>query len=222
MGDLEKESQNFFLLVKLIVDVGTSVLRDVLLNVLAPDTLDNILQTNINKINSLRFGRAKVLFDREFSLLTETPPDLEKFDITLLVKIFRNICPSICSNFVPFSPYDTGLANDILQLRDIRNSILAHKASTRVTNAEFQTLWSDVRTVISRIDNHGSTGLKQKVEDTIDNMLTENINQSRPDDLPRNWHQENTKELDDIQNELKQQVCFFLIYTQNKEEGKGQ
>ena len=49
MADWEKESQNFFRLVKLIDDVGSSVLRDVLLNVLAPDTLDNILQRNIHK-----------------------------------------------------------------------------------------------------------------------------------------------------------------------------
>ena len=33
MADWEKESQNFFRLVKLIDDVGLSVLRDVLLNV---------------------------------------------------------------------------------------------------------------------------------------------------------------------------------------------
>ena len=227
MADREKESQNFFRMVKLIVDVGSSVLRDVLLNVLAPDTLDNVLQTNIPKINRLYYGIPKVLFANEFSLLTETPPDPEKFDITLLVKVFRNICPSICPNLVPASynwspqsppgPNDTSLADDIYRMRDFRNSIFAHIASTRVTNAEFQTLWPAVRTVISRMAVYGSTGLKQKIKDTIDNLLTDNINPSRLDDLLKilqNWHQEDKKELEEIKNELnelKRQVCI-LIY----------
>ena len=88
-------------MVKLIFDVGSSVLRDVLLNVLAADTLETVLQINAHKIYSLHYGRPKVLFDSEFRLLTETPPDPEKFDITLPVKIFRNISPSICPNLVP-------------------------------------------------------------------------------------------------------------------------
>ena len=33
------------------------------------------------------------------------------------------------------------------------------------------------------MSNYGSTGLKQKIKDIIDNLLTENINQSRLDDL---------------------------------------
>ena len=219
MADRDKESQNFFRMVKLIVDVGSSVLRDVLLKALAPDTLDNILQTNIYKINTLHYGIPKVLFDDEFSLLTETPPDPEKFDITLLVKIFRSICPSICPHLVPLThnwnpqsppgPSAISLADDIHRMRDFRNSIFAHIASTRVTNAKFLSLWPEVRTVIIRMASHGSTGLKQKIEDTIDNLLTEDISQSRLDDLLKtlqNWHQEDKKEFEDIKNELKRQV----------------
>ena len=54
------------------------------------------------------------------------------------------------------------------------------------------------------MSNYGSTGLKQKIGDIIDNLLTENINESRLDDLLKilqNWHQEDKKELEDIKNE---------------------
>ena len=221
MADREKESQNFFWMVRLIVDVGSSVLRDVLLNAFAPDTLDKVLQANASKINALGRGKNKILFDNEFTLLTETPPDAEKFDITLLVKLFRHLCPSICPNLVPPNynwnqkqpprPNDISLADDIKRMRDFRNSIFAHRANTRLPNDEFQTLWPEVRTVISRMSSHGRTGLKQKIEDTIDNILTDNIDKSRLDDLLEKlkiWHQEDKKELEDIKNELKQQVCF--------------
>ena len=218
MADRE-ESQNFFRMVRLIVDVSASVLRDVLLNVLAPDTLNNVLQGYTHKIG--RLYNTGVLYDNEFRLLTDTPPDPEKFDITLLVKVFRIISPSISRNLVPRdhewstqsepSPSDTSLADDIHRMRDFRNSIFAHIASTRVTNREFQTLLLQVQIVISRMAKHGSQGLKQKIQDTINDLLTENIDQSRFVDLLKilmNWHQEDNKKLEDIDNELKQQVCF--------------
>ena len=63
-------------------------------------------------------------------------------------------------------------------MRDFRNSIFAHIASTRVLNVEFQTIWPEVRTAISRMSSYGSKGLKQTIEDIIDNLSTENINQS--------------------------------------------
>ena len=53
------------------------------------------------------------------------------------------------------------------------------------------------------MSNYGSTGLKQKIEDIIDNLLTENINKSRLDDLLKilqNWHQEDKKELEELED----------------------
>ena len=206
-------------MVRLIVDVSSSVLRDVLLNILAPKTLNNVLQGYIHKIG--RLHNTGVLYDNEFRLLTDTPPDPEKFDITLLVKVFRIISPSIPRNLVPPDhewspqspprPSDRSLADDIHRMRDFRNSIFAHIASTSLTNVEFQTLWLKVQIVISRMAKHGSKGLEQKIKDTIDNLLKENIDKSRFDDLLKilqKWHQEDKKELEDINNELKQQVCF--------------
>ena len=73
------------------------------------------------------------------------------------------------------------------------------------------------RTAISRMSSYGSTGLKQKIEDIIDNLSTENINQSRQDDLLKilkNWHQEDKKGLEEIKDDFKQQVCLFGVYTQ--------
>ena len=55
-------------------------------------------------------------------------------------------------------------------MRDFRNSIFAHIASTRVLNVEFQTIWPEVRTAISRMSSYGSKGLKQTIEDIIDNL----------------------------------------------------
>ena len=218
------ESENFFRLVRLIVDVGSEVLRDVLLHVIEPDTLDNVLQTNRHIIDNLYYGRQRVLFDNEYNILTETPTNPHKFDITLLVKTFRNICPSVCPNLIPPKydwspqsppgPNDTRLADDIHRLRDIRNSIFAHITSTKVTDDEFQDLWAEIRAVISRTAGHGSSGLKPSIEDTIDNMISENVNPSSCESLLttiRCWRDQDEKQHQNIFNELKKHVsnCFI-------------
>ena len=223
MAGADKESENFFRLVELIVDVGSEVLRDVLLHIIQPGTLTTILQTHRRTIDNLYCKR--ILFDNEYNVLTETTPNSDKFDITLLVRIFRNICPSICPNLIPPKydwspqsppgPNDTSLADDIYRLRDFRNSIFAHITSTKVTNDEFQDLWAEIKSVISRVAGHGSPGMKEKVQNKINRLITENDNPSSLEDLLkvfREWHEEDEKELDNIKKELKQQVCSFGIH----------
>ena len=218
------ESENFFRLVKLIVDVGSEVLRDVLLRVIEPDTLDSVLQTYRHTIDSLYYGRQRVLFDNEYNILTETPTNPHKFDITLLVKIFRNICPLVCPNLIPPKydwspqsppgPNDTSLADDIHRLRDIRNSIFAHITSTKVTNDEFQDLWAEIRAVISRTASHGNSGLKPRIDDTIDNLISEDLSPSSCDSLLttiRYWRDQDERHHQNILIELKK-TCKQLFY----------
>ena len=73
------------------------------------------------------------------------------------------------------------------------------------------------------MSSYGSTGLKQKIEDIIDNLSTENINQSRQDDLLKilqNWHQEDkgSKRLRMILS--NRYACF--VCTHSKKGGKDQ
>ena len=233
MVDTNKESEYFFRLVKLIVDISSEVLRDVLLHVLKPDTLDNVLQTNRHTIDLLYYGRRKVFYDNEFRVLTETPPNPDKFDITLLVKTFRNICPLICPNLIspnhdwgpqsPPGPNNISLADDIHRLRDVRNSIFAHITNTRVTHDEFQHLWTEITDVISRTAGHGRPELKQHIEDTINNQITENVNPSSCESQSllttiRCWRDEDDKQHQNILNELKTQVniCFYVVNSAGK------
>ena len=220
MAEWNAESENFFRLVTLIVDVGSKVLRDVLLHIISPDTFDKFIQSNIHIINHLYYNRPKVLFPNEFNLLNETPPDPEKFDITLLVKIFRNIISSIRPNIVPPNynwgtqfppgPADIGLADDIYRLREFRNSIFAHISNTRVTNVRFQVLWIEIGTVISRVAGHGSRGFKKTIEDTIHELKTVTVPQSSAVCLLttlKAWHDEDER-FQDIKTELELQVCY--------------
>ena len=178
MADGIQESANFFRLIKVIVDNGSEVLRDVILQKVQPDTLDNVILTNMTKINWLH--KRRILFDEQYSLLTEAPPDPEKFDISLLTIILRNICPNVPAPMrgwdsrVP-DPTDVSLGADILRLQNVRNTISAHSPNTRVTDVDFENIWSDVSAVIVRISNHGSL---RNIRGRIDAVKTENLDPS--------------------------------------------
>ena len=168
--DFVEESALFFRLIYLVVDVGSEVLRDVLLEIVKPDTLETVFQNSRAIIYTLLQKRA--LFQEQYDLLTKTPPDPEEFDISLLVKIFRNICPSVTPQGfnwgVDPDADDLSLAADLKRLLNIRNSVYAHRNSTKVTNTEFKTLWSDLSHIIERISQQGSgkySDIQQKNRD---------------------------------------------------------
>ena len=219
MAESNAETENFFRLAKLIIDIGPKVLRDVLLHIISPDTFDKFIQSNMHIINRLYYNRPKVLFENEFKLLNERHPDPEKFDVTLLVKIFRNIISSVYPNIIPPNynwgsppgPADIGLADDIYRLREFRNSIFAHISNTRVTNVRFEVLWCNIGTVLSRAAGHGSLGFKKTIQDRIHELKTETVPQSSAMCLLTTlkvWRDEDER-FQDIKTEMKLQVCYM-------------
>ena len=210
-----KESANFFRLIKVIVDVGSEVMRDVIRQKVLPDTLGNVVQTNIAKIDRLK--KENILFNEQYNLLTQVPPDPEKFDISLLRIILRNICPNVPAPMHGWDkdpdPTDFSLGADILRLQKFRNTISAHTPNTRMTDVDFENTWLDVRTVIVRVSNHGSL---QNVAGRIDAVKTEHLDplSSQMQKLLKvfcDWQKQN--EMDQtILEKLEKQVNNHVTY----------
>ena len=159
IGNQTEESANFYRLVTLIVDFGSEILQDVLLHLLKPSRLEAVLQANTITIDNL--VRTKVIFRKQYDLLTNITPNVEEFDISLLVVIFRNICPNVPAPILGWNVKepdvnDFSLAADLLRLRNIRNEVYAHRSSTNVTKVVFETLWLELTAIIERISRHGS------------------------------------------------------------------
>ena len=175
----DKETANFFRLVKVLVDLGSEALRDVMQQVLLPDTLATAVSSNMRKIDKLH--KKRILFDDQYDLLTEVPPQPKKFDISLLTIILRNLCPGVPAPLSGWSkeldPSDLNLGADIVRLRNIRNSVSAHTASTRVTDADFENIWAKVTTVVVRISKHGSPILLD-IPERIEAVKSENLDPS--------------------------------------------
>ena len=86
---VSEEKTNGTRLARLLVDVGTHVLRKVLHSVHPPATLQQELNNNRPKL------KRYVKFDEQWETLFPTsgdPPDSKTFDITLLHLLLREIC----------------------------------------------------------------------------------------------------------------------------------
>ena len=171
-----EESANFFRLIRLVVDEGSHVLRDLLLQIIYPESLDKFLQRNINIINTPQ--QKKLLFQDQYALLTKTPAvQPEELDITLLCWIFRNICNISPTNGwqIPPGATDFSRGDDIYRLRDIRNKIIAHIATTQVPSADFKKLWVEISDIITRLAQHGSPQMQQNISGIIQSIRSEEL-----------------------------------------------
>ena len=91
--DVSEEKTNGTRLARLLVDVGTHVLRKAFHSVHPTATLQRVLNNNLSTLQSLKSRR--VIFDDPWEKLfpcSGDPPDSKTFDITLLHLLLREIC----------------------------------------------------------------------------------------------------------------------------------
>ena len=148
-----------------LYDVGSEVLRDVMLQLLQPDTLEEALQSSKSKICEL--CEMQLLSRQDYDLLKEVPPHPEKFDIHLLTKILIHICPGVT---VPQKEWfripdrtDSSLGSDIMRLEYM------------AFLPEFQPGdLAKVEAFLVRISKHGSQAI-QNIQEKIEARKTDKL-----------------------------------------------
>ncbi|CAB3983692.1 Hypothetical predicted protein [Paramuricea clavata] len=137
-----------FKLMRLIVDGGTEVLRNVFLTI-HPGNLHAVLSTHHPTLYSL-FKTKKIITQPQWDKLYPSPPtipNIQEFDITLLVILLRNICglspPSTGWNAMPGSTDNSRQAN-IVRIKLFRNNFFGHVPGTNVSRLDFEVHWVEV------------------------------------------------------------------------------
>ena len=171
----QQQSCNYYRLVTLLIDIGGEVLRDELLKEIPLNTFGNVLQNNINLLTRLR--NMKVLTEPQFALLLESPPDPNKFDVSLLVALLRNLCPHIkpvpdWTIGVP-GPTDHSIGAELLRIKNIRNTKM-HIPTTVMPKSTFQPLWTELAAIIHSIAFQVSQECCFKISKKI--LILENAN----------------------------------------------
>lgn len=135
----------------LCVDIITLPLKDILDKSVKPADLDNRIKacqpllTGISKLNPDQ--KKKCCFN------SSNTPDYSAFDITLLYKLIRYLCPSLePPNKWGTKPTvnDVSIGDDIERIRELRNKRFAHAECGKISDDDFMELWSDAKRIIKR------------------------------------------------------------------------
>ena len=149
------ETTNYSRLCRVLVDLGTSALRDCFDSICTPPTLHTVLAANQPILQNLRSRR--IINATQWGKLFPAIPtsvSSKNFDITLLMTLLRNICglaPPMTGWDVLPAATDTSCEADIARVKYFRNVVYAHAEHASVDDSEFQRHWKDIRDTLVRL-----------------------------------------------------------------------
>ena len=164
-----KETTNYARLCRLLVDVGSQVLRSTFDKIHPPATLHTVLgSTSVHyaTLQSLYKGRKKVLNPTQWGKLypTHSPVSSAAFDITLLTVLLRNICglgpPANGWDRLPLAK-SISKADDIARVKYYRNTVYTRAHQASVDNSSFSAYWHEIREALVRL---GGAHLRAKID----------------------------------------------------------
>lgn len=128
------------------------------------DILESFIQPvdlfkEINSCPALLSGKYKLRQDQLNLCFLQPPalPDYNKFDVTLLYTLIRNLCPLLKpTKGWGKEPDDADIqtGDDIERLRLFRNNYYAHAISAAISDADFKDIWNDLNSVVNRIQKY--------------------------------------------------------------------
>ena len=151
-----KETTNYARLCRLLVDVGTRVLRDCFDSICTPKSLHTKLAANQSKLNFLR-SRLRIINATQWGKLFPAVPasvSSTDFDITLLMILLRNICglpPPIKGWDELPATSDLSREADIARVKYFRNTVYAHVEHASIDDATFNKHWKEIRDTLMRL-----------------------------------------------------------------------
>ena len=163
-----EEKTNGSKLSRLLIDGGTTVLRNVFNHHHPPANLAAKLNANYSALNNLL--RRRVLNGHQWDKLFPpggAMPDSNTFDITLLFLLLTNICglsPPPTGWHTKPSPGDNSYEANLARVKYFRNVLYGHVTSTSVDTHSFSVLWLEISSVLVALGLHQSEIDRLKAE----------------------------------------------------------
>ena len=152
-----RETTNYARLCVLLVDVSSQVLRGTFDRIRPRGRLDTVLGTPPTSDTLKSLLKRKVLNPSQWSILypaIKSSVSSEKFDITLLMVLLRNICgltpPAAGWDALP-SPTDVNCEDDLARIKYYRNTVYGHAAQASVDDVNFNDYWMKIRDTLVRL-----------------------------------------------------------------------
>ena len=180
-----EEKTNGTKLARLLIDVGTHVLKKFLDSVYPPPALAIVLKNNNARFKYLKSKH--LIFDYQWEMLFPSsgdPPDSKTFDITLLHLLIREVCkipaPSTGWHKMPAED-DESLEANITRIKCFRNE-LCHSVSTGIATDEFEDKWNNIASSLEAIE---ICAFQKKIEGLKDDRIDHGTQQSVEDQVEK-------------------------------------
>ena len=195
-----KETTNYARLCRLLVDVGTQVLRETFDRIHPPANLCTALKRPAEHAVLQSLRKKRILNATQWSKLypaIKSSVSSKDFDITLLMVLLRNICslvlPATGWDDLPAATDLTPEA-DIARVKFYRNTVYGHARQASVDDANFGAYWTDVCDALVRL---GGTDYEAAIDDLRDDCMDPEI-EDHYQELLKQWK----KDEDDIKDKL--------------------
>ena len=167
------ENENYQRLSRLIMRAGTELLRAQFDSFYPPSSLANKLSEFATKQKLFH-----VLLKPQRDLVYPAPGSFGEsrdFDISLLSQLLKTLCPTqlppLGSGWNnPPSRDDFSLTADFVRIKFYRNDIIHKFHSGELSDAEFCSLWDEIKIVLLRIASHISAETKLEWEEAINKL----------------------------------------------------
>ena len=179
-----KETTNYARLCRLLVDIGSSVLRETFDKIHPPAGLHFALTKHHSTLQLLH--KRRILNATQWGKLfpaVRTCVSSNGFDITLLTVLLRNICslspPATGWDALP-PVTDMSIEADIARVKYFRNTVYGHADQASVDDATFNIYWQDIRDPLVRlggahygvaIDDLKTECMDPEIEDHYEELL---------------------------------------------------
>ena len=152
-----KETNNYARLCRLLVDVGSQMLRSTFDQIHPPVTLHKVMgSTSVHYATLKSLRKKKVLSPKQWGKLYPSRSTVSSatFDITLLLVLLRNICglnpPSTGWDCLPPAT-NISIADDIARVKYYRNSLIGYASQASMDDSSFSAYWQEVREALVRL-----------------------------------------------------------------------
>ena len=218
-----KETTNYARLCRLLVDVGSQVLRETFDRVRPTGSLHTVLADPVVHAQLQSLRKKKVLNPSQWGKLypaIKSSVSSRDFDTTLLVVLLRNICS--------LSPPATGWDNlppvtdltteaDIARIKFFRNTVYGHATDACVDDATFSVYWNDIKDTLVRL---GGAGYRDAIDDLEKECLDPDF-EEHYQDLLRQWVKDEASIKDKL-DEFSMKLDDFISNPEKRPKLEGQ
>nr|XP_058951916.1 E3 ubiquitin-protein ligase DZIP3-like [Pocillopora verrucosa] len=163
-----KETSNYANLCRLLVEVGSVVLRELFDRICPPENLHAVLTNPLNRAKLQTLRKKRVLSTSQWGKLDSVikwSVSSGNFDSSLLLLLLRNIFgltlpASGWNNLPPGS--DTSPEADINRIKFFRDRVFSHAANASVDDPTFSLYWNSIKDTFLRI---GGTCYEEVIDD---------------------------------------------------------